>query len=230
MNFSNIKSLTILEGNVTKISHGNVVLWQKITSRIPDEYQEVEYVNRPPTLDKHYIDLGFAFDTGATIYIGYKKNSGNPQLFGAAENSGKHRCMLTDSGSVTIYGSNGSNYIGNTIATNTVRRDLKCTLKQGSLLIEDLISGVSSDSLKTQVAYTMTSNLALFAQHYNGTYRTTGDFNIYSFKYYDKTDNLVCDLVPCYRKSDGEIGMYDIVRKIFLTNGGAGKLVKGADV
>ena len=29
---------------------------------------------------------------------------------------------------------------------------------------------------------------------------------------------LVRDLVPCYRKSDGVVGMYDIVNKKFYTN------------
>lgn len=40
----------------------------------------------------------------------------------------------------------------------------------------------------------------------------------------------VCDLIPCYRKSDVEIGMYDLVSKTFLTNAGTGTFTKGADV
>ena len=40
----------------------------------------------------------------------------------------------------------------------------------------------------------------------------------------------VCDLIPCYRKSDVEIGMYDLVSKTFLTNAGNGSFTKGADV
>lgn len=39
-----------------------------------------------------------------------------------------------------------------------------------------------------------------------------------------------CDLVPCYRKADGEIGMFDLVSKTFLTNAGTGTFTKGADV
>lgn len=41
---------------------------------------------------------------------------------------------------------------------------------------------------------------------------------------------LVSSLVPCYRKADGVIGMYDIVEEEFLTNAGSGTLTKGADV
>lgn len=38
------------------------------------------------------------------------------------------------------------------------------------------------------------------------------------------------ELIPCYRKSDGVIGMYDTVGKRFLTNAGTGSFTKGADV
>lgn len=38
------------------------------------------------------------------------------------------------------------------------------------------------------------------------------------------------EFVPCYRKSDGEIGMYDTVSKTFYTNAGTGTFLKGADV
>ena len=44
------------------------------------------------------------------------------------------------------------------------------------------------------------------------------------------SNTKVLDLIPCYRKSDGEIGMYDTVSKTFYTNAGTGTFTKGADV
>ena len=230
MIFSNVKSLTIPEGKAVKMSDANGVIWS--AGRIPSEYQEVEYVGRTREMSVTYIDLGFAFDTGATIYIDYQSlDTQSTQPFGAAENSGKYRCMISEgSGVVYGYGSNGSSYINQIINRSNNRMVLKYTIKPQHLQIEDLISGQGSTASEKNVAFTMTSNLALFGQHYNGNYRSSGTFNIYSFKYYDKNDNLICDLVPCYRKSDGEIGMYDIVRKMFLVNQGAGKFIKGADI
>lgn len=38
------------------------------------------------------------------------------------------------------------------------------------------------------------------------------------------------EFVPCYRKLDGEIGLYDTVSKTFYTNAGTGTFLKGADV
>jgi hypothetical protein len=76
----------------------------------------------------------------------------------------------------------------------------------------------------------MTAELYLFAQNYNGSPRFGDERRISYFQYTDKTGTLVCDLIPCYRKSDGVIGMYDLVRGLFLTNAGSGSFTKGANV
>lgn len=231
VNFARAKSITIPEGSVKKIMANGEALWEKVTSRIPSEYQEVEFVRKVLAVNSH-IDLGFAFDTEATIYISYKKDTADRSLylFGAAENSGKLRCMITDAAQISFYGSTGTGYITQVIATSAERRDIKYTLKQGNLQGEDIRSGDKSPVVTNQGIYTMTNNLALFAQNYNGTVRYNGYAELYSFAYYDKNDSLICELVPCYRKSDGEIGMYDTVRKIFLYNVGSGAFEKGADV
>ena len=52
---------------------------------------------------------------------------------------------------------------------------------------------------------------------------------IYNFIISNNEINVL-HLIPCYRKSDGEIGMYDTVAKTFLTNQGTGTFLKGADV
>ena len=41
---------------------------------------------------------------------------------------------------------------------------------------------------------------------------------------------LVTNLIPCYRKSDDVIGMYDTVSDTFYTNAGTGVFTKGANV
>ncbi len=58
--------------------------------------------------------------------------------------------------------------------------------------------------------------------HFNG--------KIYYFKWLDSNNELVQDLVPCYRKSDNEIGMYDLVSNTFYINAGTGTFIKGPDV
>lgn len=48
--------------------------------------------------------------------------------------------------------------------------------------------------------------------------------------YFNQDGTDVFNMVPCYRKADGEIGMYDLVSKTFFTNAGTGTFTKGAEV
>lgn len=52
----------------------------------------------------------------------------------------------------------------------------------------------------------------------------------YTAKVYGTGDVLLWDGIPCYRKSDGQIGMYDLVGDIFHAAGGSKQWNKGADV
>ena len=52
---------------------------------------------------------------------------------------------------------------------------------------------------------------------------------LYTFKIYDN-DVLVRDFMPCYRKSDNEIGLFDSVNGKFYTNKGSGTFEMGLEV
>ena len=233
MNFADYKSITIPEGEVTKIAAGGVVLWEK-ASALPSAYQQVEWVEAAFGVGA-YLNLGFSFDTAAIIKLGFYIENVNPTyIFGAAESSGKYRCMISApyNGAATafVYGSSGSSYI--TTAAKLVQNgynELEYTIKSGLLKARNITNG-STNQVTNNVAFAMTSNLYLFAQNYNGSTRYGDMRKISYFEYYDKNDTLICSLLPCYRKSDGVIGMYDTVRKQFLTNVGSGSFTKGADV
>lgn len=203
---------------------------------IPREYQAVEWVCAEYAVGT-YIDLGFNFDIGATVYLTQWISSETVTAypFGAVENSGVLRCNISSPLNNTyayFYGSNGTEYIGTRVDVNIdgSKTELIFTIKPKNMYLENITTGTVSTIMKNQASYTMSSNLYLFAQNYNGSPRWGGTRKLGKFKYYDKNDILICDLVPCYRKSDGEIGMYDNVRRIFLTNVGTGKFTKGADV
>ena len=42
--------------------------------------------------------------------------------------------------------------------------------------------------------------------------------------------NIMYNFIPCYRISDGEIGMYDTMNNVFYTNQGTGEFIKGQDI
>lgn len=49
---------------------------------------------------------------------------------------------------------------------------------------------------------------------------------LFNLQFYDE-EELKIDLIPCYRKSDNEIGLYDLVNEVFYTNLGTGEFLKG---
>lgn len=73
--------------------------------------------------------------------------------------------------------------------------------------------------------------ISLFANSNTGGILFVGriyEVNIYIDEFDDS--HKVSQMIPVYRKSDGEIGMWDTVRKQFFTNVGTGTFSKGADV
>lgn len=232
---ANAAGIQMPEGDVVKITDkaGNII-WE--AAGLPSEYQQVEWIKAAANVGA-YIDLGFAFDAAATIHISLHSLStyAIAYPFGAAENSGVLRCMISCPYSTKeeayLYGSKGTAYIASSIpGLNTNRHDLICRLKKGEMIWENVTLGTKGQGLTSQTEYTMKNNLYLFAQNYNGNARWGAERKICAFGYYDKNDELICDLIPCYRKSDGEIGMYDLARRLFLTNIGTGTFTKGPDV
>ncbi len=63
-----------------------------------------------------------------------------------------------------------------------------------------------------------------------GNNQHCGDFEIYDDIKIYKNKALIHDYVPCYKKSSGQIGFYDVVMSEFKTNAGTNHFIKGADV
>ncbi len=71
--------------------------------------------------------------------------------------------------------------------------------------------------------------LLIFQSSLAGKLDKYGSYYFYEMKIYE--DNILkLNLIPCYRKLDGEIGVYDLVNSVFYTNQGSGKFLKGDDV
>ena len=52
----------------------------------------------------------------------------------------------------------------------------------------------------------------------------------YYIKIYDNLNNIIFNGIPCYKKNDNNIGLYDTIEKKFFGNNGSGTFVKGKDV
>lgn len=45
-----------------------------------------------------------------------------------------------------------------------------------------------------------------------------------------RDDEEIVNLIPCYRKSDNEVGMYDLINNVFYINQGSGQFTYGSEV
>lgn len=195
---------------------------------IPNIYQEVEYIESDGT---QYIDTGFAPQNTKYIYetefafTEILTDGTYSRLFGNLVDSStalvryQYRIL---GGTINHYPCNNTStggIIGVDLQTDTFY-NLKIT--QTKWYIDNY-----EYNLGTDAGTTNNTNIALFSSKVGGESTKT---KIKYFKISDINNNLIRDFVPVYRKSDNEIGLYDLVNKVFYTNSGTGTFTKGNDI
>ncbi len=203
------------------------------TARLPAEYQEVEYIQSSWT---QYINTWAYINPDYTIEMKFEitSNERYNTFFGTRTNWKQRFIWRTENvrnGVFFIQRSTGVNdtttygyeywewaFSTNTIYTIKMNKELylNWTLKK-------TFSNSTSSTLYDNPVY-------LFALDSDwGTY----DYfywKSYYCKLWDDSNNLIKDLVPCYRIADWEIWMYDLVTDTFFTNQGTWTFAKGNDV
>lgn len=201
--------------------------------RLPSEYQEVEYIESTGT---QWIDTGILGNDGIKIecrmgWVNGDRNA-NHQLFGSRSSSSGARFYITS-------------YQGIDFAHGgDVRLDFSISAHQLYDFVYDttLYNGTDNvvfkygvdGNVNTWICPTLKTNLSMYIFGSNRTSYTTEKF-LYpvifaSMIITDSSGTKLFNGIPCYRKSDGEIGIYNTVTKTFLTNQGTDTFLKGADV
>ena len=219
---------------IKKVYYGTQNVYTKF--RLPSAYQEVEYIQSSGT---QYINTGYKHNTFATKYeMNIAITNATPQY-------------NTIFGSRITYNGNEAFYLGfrgttNNIAANQNRwftciggtqKDFldieKIVLNQRYTMVGDkdgwVKDGTTMSGFSGAVSNTTaTLNDYIFADNDNGSANEKSSMRVYYFKIYE-SGTLVRDFVPCYRKSDSVIGLYDLVNDVFYTNQGSGTFTKGSD-
>lgn len=201
-------------------------------SRLPREYQEVEYIQ---STGSQYINTGFAYSK-TTWKVEVKFSS---QAFGSQYHTyrlwGSYNQASPTSRSFILY----VNYSRLRLWLWTSDYDTNRSLSTNT--IYEL-----TEEITTAGTCKVTFNWSTTTHNYSGTIATNKNFYIfcnnetwnpgsfwrdrlYYLKLYEQWI-LVRDFVPCYRKSDGVIGLYDLVNNNFYTNAGSGTFTKGPNV
>lgn len=179
-----------------------------ITDFIADNSSGMELVASFPTL----VDrppMGSRTDTGATRFY----------------------CVYPLSANSCYYGFNTGSTISTPLVANTVYR------LQTNFMNSRLVNIIDANGVRkggTSISGTLAQQnvpVAIFGYHHGGTNTISSlrEYTLYSARI-SKGNDIVREYIPCYRKADGVIGLYEKYTGAFLTNAGTGVFTKGADV
>ena len=204
----------------------------------PEQYQRVEYIESTGT---QYIDTGVIGKSGLTAEM--------KMCWTALQKDGAFLGSRTDVGGAKriymcyMYNPNfateqvGRWYIGYNALKDTgisIEKDRVYELKT---ILKNAKQEFYIDGERVWYEYVggeVNTGLNLYLFNYNAdnsiVSHCASSARLYYLKIYDG-DKLVRNFIPCYRKSDGKIGLLDIVSGVFFTNPqGTGTFRKGADV
>lgn len=241
IDFSKVLEVNIPEGIAVKISVGDKVLWER-PGLLPSAYQQVSYIE---TDGNQYIDTGVLASnySGGIRYVfnghitGYDPSGTNHYLFGCLNNGKRSGNVsfndnLTGKPFIVYIGGSSSNIFR---APAILNKDILLEAFCKSSSIDDLKAMVNNVSFtRSDGTYTPTEmpNANIYLLWCNGVGSTS--IPIQAKLYYftmDAADGTpIRNFIPCYRKNDGEIGLYDTVDGIFYSNQGSGTFSKGADI
>lgn len=196
------------------------------TARLPKEYQEVEYIQSSGT---QYINEEFR-PSGENIRIltdyMYPSSPNGKTLFGAQTSATTFPITFYHTSATvgSFYVGSSHNIISYTVATG-VRYLLDCHANDG-VFTADLNGNKQTATYSGSLVKTL--DLFMFTNNGQQGAQTIAS-RLYARQIWDN-DEIARDYVPCYRKSDGVVGLYDLVNGVFYTNAGTGTFTKGADV
>ena len=194
----------------------------RIPPMLPIKYKQVEYIEGT---SEQYIDTNLKLNNNSRLILDYKLMENYPSLlFGARSSS--------STGMFSYNISEG--YLVSGYADELIKKLLEPDFNRHIVDKNKntiYIDGVLKHTYKVQTFETqLTADLFACASSANGGHGYIPcAMVLYSCKIYDN-DILVRNFIPCYRKSDGEIGLYDIVNDIFYENKGTGSFLKGTDI
>lgn len=186
---------------------------------LPSEYQEVEYITFDgnefmlvENLPSYYwIDVlaSNSVSMDESTVVGYREASNNDRDFEIRFQNGSFNIWARSSTyTYTLFASNPAG------STTNVVRDI-------------VVACVNHVRGKFLIGKYSTQNMDLpffgnlYAIKLYAITRTQGALTVF---------DAIRRFVPCYRKSDGEIGVYEVYTSVFYPNEGAGTLIAGPDV
>jgi hypothetical protein len=219
--WSAVKAIKIPEGDCKRVAINGTIVWEK---GLPSEYQQVDYIESTGT---QYINTGVIGKTGLHIVaeMGYATATSLTALFGS-RGTREQRFF------VTVYPQNRFDF---GYAQTDVQSGI--VIESRKICNIDFDTSTHPSRFGIDGVYVESSNqvntgryVYIFGYNNNGVKASLSKSIFKSMTIADENGELFRNFVPCYRKQDGEIGMYDLVNGVFYTNSGSGTFIKGEDV
>lgn len=211
----------------------NNVYWSG-SSELPSTYQHLEYIESTGT---QWINTGYVYNSTNNSYkvkskFQLTRTIGSyPAIYGAysAESANTFRLIRGGNDSSWLFNSNDKAGGGSVrLNCNSIFDLFEVEQNRNSVYLHDITTNTRSTLAMTHLAGTNTNNktFVLFAQ--DTVQNCISATRLYYFKLFDQ-GTLVRDMVPCKRKSDNVLGMYDLIGNTFYTNNGTGVFTAGPE-
>ena len=206
----------IIDGNTYyKIANGLVANDGII---LPSEYQRVEYIAND---GYNYLSTVIALNKLFVFDIQYLDNNSR-YLMGIAPSASEF--FGNNNGVWEKVGTNGTN--------KTTLDRVRIYYDVGNITENKVNTWIEGATNKYEGGST---NFYNYANRNFSFFRVTSTYflcncKLFNVKVYNASNVLLNNFIPCYRKSDSEIGMYDVVEGVFYTNQYTGTFLKGNDI
>jgi hypothetical protein len=184
---------------------------------LPSEYTQVDYIANNGL---QYINTNYKTTKNTTIKAKFMPTGVNSRnsisIYANQDSNTDSSFRLFSIGSI-LYAASGGNRAETSNAGFVINTLYEIEHSNTSLTINNTQRATSGGNK-------FVSDLRLMGDAFDSGYVFIG--KLYSFKIYEN-DILTRDFIPCYRNSDNEVGLYDIVNGVFYTNAGTGSFSYG---
>ena len=195
---------------------------------LPSEYQEVEWIEGDST--NFYLNTGVKMDLTKDTYIEGKflipEGGSRRYIFGSYSGTYNVNIEVIAADLLRLYMGSDKGLSSSTVSFNTP--EISTFSYDPSTNTATTTYGQRVVSAVYDYKEPQPNNVSLFTDTRKSGSPFAG-IRVYYYKHYEN-GSLKCNLIPCYRKSDNKIGMYDLVSKTFKTNELSGTFTKGNDV
>ena len=193
-------------------------------TELPIGYTQVDYLESSGT---QYIDTGIKGNQDTKIILDFEGTdffySGNKTIIGSRTGATEKHYGITISAGANPYLYSGYNKVS--------QEGVRISLNTKYNVFKDKNTTYLDNTQMTNTTYTTfetPTNMYIFAMNEGGA-KFYSSIKLFTLKIYNNNE-LIRDFIPCYRNSDNEVGLYDLVNDTFYTNQGTGAFTYGSVV